>query len=159
MVFPLPVLKGKWAFLKSYVTSVVLQDKKHLYEVVSWQKNFGAPTHPTLHFRGSKSGHYPKFSKFSSAKNFFRKVSWKKFFSRKDAYRVTWLGRKKLGDGVCTISDLGWKWLSDPLFDPFWPNPQMGFSEVIYWGCVGAPQNFGNPELVTHRRFVPNIMT
>ena len=77
--------------------------------MVSWRKKFGAPTHPTLHFRGSNSGHYPKFSTFSSAKNFF---GWwvENVFSRKDAYRVIWPGRKKLADGERTIWEFFFKW-------------------------------------------------
>ena len=89
------------------------------------------------------------FWKFSSAKIFSRKVSRKKIFSRKDAYRVTWLGRKKLGHRTCTPWARNWKWQQTCIFGHFWPDPQIGFLVILGKGCAGAGRKHGTKFFVT----------
>ena len=78
------------------------------------------------------------FRKFSSAKIFWRKVSRKKIFSRKDAYWVTWLHMKRLGHRACTTWATAAEIAKKAGFGHFWPNPQIGFWAILGRGCVGA---------------------
>ena len=93
------------------------------------EKHLGRSDNPIPHISTSQCWSPPQnFETFKRKKN-FQKVGWKKHFWRKDAYRITWLGRKSLGDRVCTISDPGQKRLSLCSFDHFWSDPQIR-------GCV-----------------------
>ena len=81
------------------------------------------------------------FRKFSSAKIFWRKVSRKKFFSRKDAYWVTWLRMKRLGHIACTTLATAAEIAKKAGFGHFWPNPQIGFWAIL---GRGASERGGN---------------
>ena len=128
----------KWPYWKAYDMSTIFSCFEELYDGVLWAKTWRAAAPPYPGFRWSKNFSSEIFENFQAQKFFWRKVSRKKFFSRKDVYWVTWLHMKRLGHSACTTWATAAEIAKKAGFGHFWPNPQIGFWAILGRGCVGA---------------------
>ncbi len=109
---------------------MLLQGFKVLYLGRLWQKSWVAPTPPTRVFGIQRLVTTQNFENFW-CQSFFRGRWVEKMFLPKDAYRVTWLGRKKLGHCTWTTWVRNRKRQQMRIFDHFSPNPQIGFLAIL----------------------------
>ena len=135
-------------FMKFFVWWCYYRVLKYSTWVV-FDKNLGSPQHPQNPFFGIRRLVTTQIFESFRCQNFFRGRSVEKNKLPKDAYRVTWLGRKKLGHCTCTTWVRNRKRQQMRIFDHFSPNPQIGFLAILGRGCVGAGQKHGAKSVIT----------
>ena len=117
---------------------------------VVFDKNLGSPQHPQPRSFGiRRSVTTQNFENFWCQNVFSRKVGRRKKNLPKDAYRVTWLDRKKLGHCTCTTWVRNRKRQHMRTFDHFLPNPQIDFLAILGRGCVGAGRKHRTKSVIT----------